>query len=70
MTKQAPLTEPRNEDRGGYKVRYRHKWEGAEWAMLSDTYDTFPSACMIATALENRGYLTEVVNEDFDYQPL
>lgn len=66
MTNQAHSpAEPSYE--GGYRVRYRQKWEGAEWQTLSDVYNTYPRACTIASALENRGFSTEIVNVDFDY---
>ena len=69
MAKEATRVPHEPDASGGYKVRYRPH-DGLCWAALSDTYDTYERACMVATALENRGQLTEIVNVDFDYAPL
>ena len=43
-----------------FKVQYQVKGLG-EWLTLSDSYDTFARAAMVATALENRGHTTRIV---------
>ncbi len=53
---------------GGYKVRYSAHHAG-NWKMLEGVFDTYNRAAMIATALENRGFVTQIVNVDFDVTP-
>lgn len=46
-----------------YRVEYRNYLTTDGWQLMSQTYETYSRACTIATALENRGYITRVVQE-------
>lgn len=46
-----------------FTVEYRNYLVDEVWKVLSQKYDTYIRAATIATALENRGYKTRIVEK-------